>query len=96
MSTIAIFIVLFVIAAIIWLGVLHGILTRPDFDTASKILWVIVVIFVPVFGVILYWIAAQSEVSTTTQKSEALLGKPISGSDISGTPWENDPGHTKP
>jgi hypothetical protein len=75
------------LGGLIWLAVLARILSRQDYDTLTKILWVIVVIFVPIFGVLLY----------------AFLGpdgpsKPyriIPGSDVSGTPWADDPNHTR-
>jgi hypothetical protein len=81
---------LFVLWGIIWLGVLYRILTRDDFDTPSKILWTIVVIFVPAFGLPLYWIAAPASERPRPQKADAS----ISGSDVSGTPWADNPGFT--
>jgi len=83
---------LVVIAGIVWLGVLYRILTRNDFDTLAKILWVIVVIFVPIFGVILYWAAAPTSASI---RAAAEKGAPTgAGGDVAGTPWERNPGFT--
>lgn len=67
---------------------LHTILTRNDFDTLNKILWVIVVIFAPLFGAVLYLIAAPKSVAATRPRM-------IPGSDVSGTPWADDPTYTK-
>ncbi|MES2570066.1 MAG: PLD nuclease N-terminal domain-containing protein [Verrucomicrobiota bacterium] len=75
----------------IWLGVLWRILTRSDFDTPLKTLWVIVVIFVPLFGVFLYWFAASSPASDTAYSGEHRI---IPGSDVSGTPWADNPNFT--
>ena len=92
------------IALIVWLCVLYNILTRVDFDTAQRILWVIVVIFVPFFGVIFYWMIAPGKVVTPNQSSKVYFdetiassdigGRNVTGSDVAGTPWADDPGHT--
>ena len=82
---------LFVLWGIIWLGVLYRILTRDDFDTLSKILWTMVVIFVPIFGVPLYWFAAPTSESPRRQRKADAT---VFGSDVSGTPWADNPGFT--
>jgi hypothetical protein len=53
-------------------------LWRSDYDAITKLTWVIVIIFVPFFGVLLYWFIAPERV------------RPISTplNDLSGTPWE--------
>ncbi len=69
---------------VVWLSVLFRILTRDDFDTPTKILWVIVVIFVPFFGIPLYWLAAPKA---------ATINRPIDlQRDVAGTPWADNPG----
>ena len=76
-----------VVWAVLWLYVLFIILTRSDIDTPTKILWTIVVIFVPVFGVLFYLFAGPASASAATRKI-------TSGSDVSGTPWADNPSHT--
>ena len=72
---------------LVWLLVLFRILTRTDFDTPAKILWVLVVILVPLFGMPLYWLAAPRPV-TAAKKNHSIELQ----SDVAGTPWANDPG----
>ena len=80
---------------IVWLLVLGRILTRRDFDTLQKLLWVVVVIFVPFFGVFLYWIAAPAPVSTVSTADRARKSDGIvPGSDVAGTPWADNPSFT--
>ncbi len=68
-----------------WLVVLGTILRRADLDSVTKLTWIIVVIFVPFFGILLYWfidpIASRREIDPSNQ--------------LSGTPWENDSSHTR-
>lgn len=77
---------LLVLWGVVWLGVLYRILSRGDLDTLQKILWVIVVIFVPFFGVGLYGLAGPAVPLSYPDQV-------IPGSDVSGTPWADDPGH---
>jgi heme/copper-type cytochrome/quinol oxidase subunit 2 len=70
---------------LVWLIVLAAILLRTDFDPITKLTWVIVVIFVPVFGLLFYWFLAPSR----PEKEKIDLSN-----QLSGTPWENNPGHT--
>lgn len=72
---------------IVWLCVLFRILTRKDFDTSAKILWVMVVIFVPFFGLPLYWLAAPLPARATSKDRPIDLQ-----SDVAGTPWAGNPG----
>lgn len=77
---------------VVWLGFLCRILTRADFDVMTRILWVIVVVFVPIFGVGLYLVAAPDSVG---ERRGEKRGPVNLASDVSGTPWETDSGHTK-
>jgi hypothetical protein len=79
--------------SVVWLLVLATVLQRSDFDPITKLTWVIVVIFVPFFGVILFWAIAPSNPKNSPR--EYSLGKKSSDpSQLSGTPWENDPGYS--
>jgi hypothetical protein len=86
------FVVFAVVWIVVWLWFLFRILTREDFDVMTRILWVIVVVFVPVFGVGLYLVAAPD---LAGRRSGAKRGPVNLASDVSGTPWETDSGHTK-
>jgi len=66
--------------SVIWLFVLATVLHRKDIDPVTKLTWVVVVIFIPIFGVILYWVIAPSSVKNIDPNNQ-----------LSGTPWENDP-----
>jgi len=68
----------------VWLLVLAVILGRSDLDPVTKLTWVIVVIFVPFFGILLYWTIAPG---SSRQKIDP-------SNQLSGTPWENDPGYS--
>jgi predicted membrane channel-forming protein YqfA (hemolysin III family) len=81
---------LFVLWGLVWIVVLYCILTREDFDPVTKLLWTVVVIFVPFFGVVLYWIAAPASKFPVSGRSINLE------SDVSGTPWEGEPNFTRP
>ncbi len=70
---------------LVWLYVLYGLLTRSDVDTQTKILWTIVLIFVPFFGVFMYWFAAPGAAPAVRKTPPA--------NDVAGTPWARDPGH---
>lgn len=75
---------LLLIWSVIWLFVLATVLFNKDLDPVTKLTWIIVVIFVPFFGVFLYWIRPE------------LPKKKIDPSNqLSGTPWEDDPGYTE-
>ena len=78
---------LMVVYQFVLFAFLYRILTRGDFDTLNKILWVLVVVFVPLFGFVLYLTAAPKPV--------AKRFRIIPGSDVSGTPWADDPAYTK-
>ena len=73
------------ICGVIWLFVLAAVLYNKDLDPITKLTWVVVVIFVPFFGVFLYWF----------RPGQTIPGQTIDPSkQLSGTPWENNPGYT--
>jgi membrane protein implicated in regulation of membrane protease activity len=72
---------------LIWIGNLALLLQRSDFDPITKLTWVIVVVFVPVVGVLLYWFIAPPVVRPSPNRK-------IDANQLSGTPWENNPGYT--
>jgi hypothetical protein len=43
---------------IVWLLVLATALSRKDFDPITRLTWVLVIILVPIFGVVLFWVVA--------------------------------------
>ncbi len=45
---------------LVWLVVLATALSRKDFDPITRLTWVLVIILVPVFGVLLYWVVGPS------------------------------------
>jgi hypothetical protein len=72
------------IVLVLWLATLWRILHRADFDSITRLTWVVVVIFVPFFGMVMYWCSG-------------VAGRRSShGSDLSGTPWENNPDYKLP
>jgi hypothetical protein len=78
------------VGAVVWLATLWRILHRSDFDPVTRLTWVVVVIFVPVFGMLFYWF---SDEKPAPEKRRSILD---SHPDLSGTPWEGRPGHTLP
>ena len=80
--------------SVVWLFVLAAVLHRKDFDPITRLTWVVVVIFVPFFGVILYLAIAPSNPKNSPR--EYSFGKKNSdpSNQLSGTPWENDPSFT--
>ncbi len=72
------------IYGVIWLLTLAFVLGREDYDPVTKLTWVIVLIFVPFFGILLYWAIAPGARTQVVDRSKQ----------VSGTPWENDSGHT--
>jgi hypothetical protein len=76
---------------ILWLATLWRILTRADLDPVTRLTWVVVVIFVPVFGMLFYWCGAPALPEPGRRRS-ILDGD----AGLSGTPWEKNPGYTQP
>lgn len=66
-----------------WLLLLAFLLARTDLDPITKLMWVVVVIFVPFFGMLLYLALAPPVVRKDLDISNQLAG----------TPWEHDSGH---
>ena len=60
-------------------------LERRDVDPVTRLTWVLVLILVPFFGIFLYWMIAPKSPQPRTNPSDQL----------SGTPWANNPGHTR-
>jgi heme/copper-type cytochrome/quinol oxidase subunit 2 len=75
------------IVLVFWLATLWSILHRADFDSVTRLTWVVVVIFVPVFGMVMYWCS-----NPPARRAE----RSSNGSDLSGTPWENNPDYKLP
>jgi hypothetical protein len=72
---------------VLWLATLWRILHRADFDAVTRLTWVIVVIFVPVFGMVMYW---------CSHPPIRRAGRSSDGSNLSGTPWERYPKYKLP
>jgi hypothetical protein len=70
-----------------WLAVLGLLLARDDLEAVEKLMWVIVVIFVPLFGTVFYLTLSRRPVRSVRRKIDP-------NNQLSGTPWENNPGHT--
>ncbi len=75
------------ILLVLWLATLWRILHRADFDSITRLTWVIVVIFVPFFGMVMYWCSVAPP---------RRAPRSSDGSDLSGTPWENNPDYKLP
>jgi uncharacterized membrane protein YkvI len=75
------------IFGVIWLMVLAAVLQRKDFDAITRLTWVVVIIFVPFLGIILYWAIAPSSQWSPREKIDP-------SNQLSGTPWENNPAYT--
>jgi hypothetical protein len=73
---------------LLWLFVLGRVLTRADLDPVTRLTWVIVVIFVPVVGIAFYALIAPPGWSPADSARSGVANQ------VTGTPWENDPGHT--
>jgi hypothetical protein len=79
-----------IVFSFIWLMTLGRVLSRREIDPITRLTWVVVVIFVPVFGMLLYWfIGPEFEAK---KNPGALDGS----APPAGTPWERNPGYTLP
>jgi len=79
--------IVFVVYGLVWLFTLGLCLTRSDLDPVTRLMWVVVVIFVPVFGLLLYYV-----LSPARRPFEPNMDRHKSA-DLAGTPWEKNPGH---
>ena len=73
-----------IIWACAWIYALAAALDRQDLDPVTRLTWVVVLIFVPLFGIVLYAVVAPSRPKRPGDPANQL----------SGTPWEHDSGHT--
>jgi hypothetical protein len=78
---------LFFLYVFLWLFVLGAALLRSDLDPVTRLTWVLVILFVPLFGIVLYGLLAP-------ERTTHPPGKIDPSNPLSGTPWETDPGHT--
>lgn len=80
-----------VVYTLVYCVTLAYLLNRKRFDTHERILWFLVVTFAPVIGILLFvFISEDDKISA----EDAAKGRaPLS--DTAGTPWQNNPGHTK-
>ena len=76
-------IAVFIVWTVIFLLSLAHALGRNDIDPVTRLTWVVVLIFVPFFGIVLYLLSAR-----VNQQPHGT-----SGSEVFGTPWADDPGH---
>ena len=72
-----------------WILTLGLILRRRDLDSVTKLTWVVTVIFVPVFGILLYFFLAPGEQWIPEAKKTNDDHDPLRG-----TPWKNNAGFT--
>ena len=60
-----------VVWLVVWLLALAASLTRKDLDPVTKLMWVLVIIFVPFFGVFLYWSLSSKDQANPTNISNS-------------------------
>ena len=51
--------ILVLVWLVIWVFGLRGLLARSDLEPITKFMWVFVVVLVPLFGLLLYWLSPQ-------------------------------------
>jgi hypothetical protein len=73
-----------IVWAVIFFLSLSSVLRREDLDSVTRLTWVIVMLMVPIFGILLYWL----------QAPQPVLPQQSPESEVFGTPWADDPGHT--
>jgi hypothetical protein len=78
------------VGLVVWLATLSRVLQRSDLDSVTRLTWVIVVIFVPFFGMVLYWCLGPEPAQSERRRSV------LDSSQLAGTPWESDSGYTRP
>ncbi len=79
--------ILALIYGLFWLWNLSRLLQRKDLDPITKLTWVVMLIFVPFFGLFFY--RDQVPDPATERRNQSFSGGP----DVRGTPWEANPGH---
>lgn len=83
-------IVAWVLYILIYCTVLAYLLNRRRFGTNERILWFLVITLAPVIGIVLFmFISEDDRIPENAPKNSAVL------SDTTGTPWQNNPGHTR-
>jgi hypothetical protein len=78
-----------IIYGLFWLLTLGFALTRVDLDPVTRFMWVFVVVSVPVIGVLFYVLLCPPRPSPISKRPRDPLNP------LSGTPWENNPDHTR-
>jgi ABC-type molybdate transport system permease subunit len=79
-----------VLYILIYCVVLAYLLNRRRFGTHERILWFLVITLAPVIGMVLFMLIGEDDkIPGNAPKISAPL------SDTTGTPWQNNPGHTK-
>jgi ribosomal protein L40E len=61
---------------LVWMIVLATVLTRKDFDPVTRLTWALVVILVPFFGVVLYWVVAPRQPRETAKTARDYTSQP--------------------
>jgi hypothetical protein len=89
-STEPIWVAAWIIYILIYCATLAYLLNRRRFGTNERILWFLVVTFAPVIGILMFILVSEDDKipASAAAKSRTPL------SDTTGTPWQNDPGHT--
>lgn len=83
-------IAVWILYILIYCIALAFLLNRRRFGTNERILWFLVITFAPVIGLVLFMLISEDDkIPENASKSHAVL------SDTAGTPWQNNPGHTK-
>ena len=90
-STEPLWVAAWVIYTLIYCATLAFLLNRRRFETNERILWFLVVTFAPVIGILLFIFVGEDDRIPARDAPKRSI--PLS--DTSGTPWQNDPGHTK-
>jgi hypothetical protein len=62
---------------LVWLVVLGAALARKDLDPVTRLTWVLVIIMVPFFGVVLYWILGPKQQASAARPAEISASEPI-------------------
>jgi len=90
-STEPLWVAAWVIYTLIYCVTLTYLLNRRRFETNERILWFLVITFAPVIGIVLFFLISEEDgiPAKVAPKNRTPL------SDTAGTPWQNDPGHTK-